>query len=149
MRVLLQRVTKGSVTVENEVVGQVGGGLVLLVGVTHSDGEAEAQKLARKVAHLRIFEDEAGKLNRSVLDIGGEVLVISQFTLYGNARKGRRPSFINAARPAQAEPLIEYFMTQLREYGISRIATGRFGASMLVEIHNDGPVTIWLDSDEL
>lgn len=149
MRVLLQRVTKGSVTVENEVVGQVGGGLVLLVGVTHSDGEAEAQKLARKVAHLRIFEDEAGKLNRSVLDIGGEVLVISQFTLYGNARKGRRPSFINAARPAQAEPLIEYFMAQLQEHGISRIATGRFGASMLVEIHNDGPVTIWLDSDEL
>lgn len=149
MRVLLQRVTKGSVTVENEVVGQVESGLVLLVGVTHRDGEAEAQKLARKVAYLRIFEDEAGKLNRSVLDIGGEVLVVSQFTLYGNARKGRRPSFIDAARPAQAEPLIEYFMAQLQEHGVSRIATGRFGASMLVEIHNDGPVTIWLDSDDL
>ena len=149
MRVLLQRVTTGSVRVDDEIVGQIGPGLVLLVGVTHSDGEAEAKKLARKVAHLRIFEDEAGKLNRSVLDMGGEILVISQFTLYANARKGRRPSFINAARPAQAEPLIEYFIAQLQEHGVSHIATGRFGASMLVEIHNDGPVTIWLDSDQL
>lgn len=149
MRILLQRVRSGLVSVQEEPVGRIEHGLVLLVGITHSDGEAEAKKLARKVAYLRIFEDQAGKLNRSVLDIGGGVLVVSQFTLYADARKGRRPSFIKAARAEQAEPLIDFFITELRTLGVKEIATGRFGASMLVEIHNDGPVTIWLDTDEL
>jgi D-tyrosyl-tRNA(Tyr) deacylase len=149
MRILLQRVRSGSVSVQEEPVGRIEHGLVLLVGITHSDGEAEAKKLARKVAYLRIFEDQAGKLNRSVLDIGGGVLVVSQFTLYADARKGRRPSFIKAARAEQAEPLIDFLITELRTLGVKEIATGRFGASMLVEIHNDGPVTIWLDTDEL
>ncbi|MDQ4077494.1 MAG: D-aminoacyl-tRNA deacylase [Chloroflexota bacterium] len=149
MRVLLQRVSRGSVEVAGEMVGAIGQGLVLLVGVTQQDGEAEAEKLAYKVAHLRIFGDEEGKFNHSLLDVGGEALVVSQFTLYADARKGRRPSFIDAARPEQAEPLVDYFAEQLRKLGVARVATGRFGAFMLVEIHNQGPVTIWLDSDAL
>jgi D-tyrosyl-tRNA(Tyr) deacylase len=124
-------------------------GLVLLVGVTHGDGEAETRKLAQKVANLRIFEDEEGKFNRSLLDVGGEALVVSQFTLYADARKGRRPSFTDAARPEQAEPLVDQFAQALRESGVSHVATGQFGARMLVEIWNDGPVTIWLDSQEM
>lgn len=148
MRVLVQRVRCGTVRVGEEVVGAIDDGLVLLVGVTHDDGEAEALKLAQKLVHLRIFEDEAGKFNRSLLDTGGGALVVSQFTLYADARKGRRPSFTDAARPEQAEPLIAFFAQQLRALGVPHVATGRFGASMLVEIHNAGPVTIWLDSRE-
>jgi D-tyrosyl-tRNA(Tyr) deacylase len=146
MRILVQRVTYGSVVVDEEKVGEIGAGLVLLVGATHSDGEAEATKLANKVINLRIFEDEAGKFNKSLLDVAGEILVISQFTLYADARKGRRPSFIEAARPEQAEPLLDFFVTHLRSLGVKKVDTGRFGATMQVTIHNQGPVTIWLDS---
>jgi len=146
MRVLLQRVSKGSVSVAGRINGSVAVGFVALVGVTHSDTPTEADLLARKVANLRVFNDDAGKLNRSVLEIGGGVLVISQFTLYGDARKGRRPSFIDAARPETAAPLVDYFAAKLREEGIAQVEQGVFGAEMLVEIHNDGPVTIWLDS---
>jgi D-tyrosyl-tRNA(Tyr) deacylase len=149
MRVLLQRVTKASVTIDEVVTAAVGPGLVLLVGVTHGDGPEEAKRLALKVAHLRIFEDLSGKFNRSLLDTGGEVLVVSQFTLYADTRKGRRPSFTGAARPEQAEPLVDIFAETLRVLGATRVATGRFGASMLVEIHNAGPVTIMLESDSL
>lgn len=146
---MVQRVRDGSVTVGGELVGEIGAGLVLLVGITHGDSEAEANKLAHKVAHLRIFEDQSGKFNLSLLDTGGEALVVSQFTLYADARKGRRPSFTAAARPEQAAPLVEHFAEQLRALGVPRVATGRFGATMLVRLANDGPVTIWLDSDEL
>jgi D-tyrosyl-tRNA(Tyr) deacylase len=149
MRVLLQRVTHGSVTVNQEIVGDIGAGLVLLVGTTHTDTEAEAVKLAQKIIHLRIFEDEDGKFNRSLMDVGGELLVVSQFTLYADARKGRRPSFTDAARPEQAEPLIEFFVQSLRSSGVKKVATGQFGATMQVVIHNQGPVTIWLDSNDL
>lgn len=149
MRLLLQRVTYGSVVVEGDTVGEIGVGLVLLVGTTHKDSEAEATKLAQKVVNLRIFEDEAGKFNLSLLDVKGEILVVSQFTLYADARKGRRPSFTEAARPEQAEPLITFFTEQLRSLGVTKVATGVFGASMQVTIHNQGPVTIWLDSTEL
>lgn len=148
MRVLIQRVRYGAVRVGEEGVGAIDNGLVLLVGVTHDDGEAEALKLAQKIVQLRIFEDEAGKFNRSLLDTGGAALVVSQFTLYADTRKGRRPSFTDAARPEQAEGLITFFAEQLRAQGVAHVATGRFGASMLVEIHNAGPVTIWLDSAE-
>ncbi len=149
MRVILQRVNKGSVTVGGEIVGAVDCGFVALVGVTHDDSETEAELLARKTAYLRVFEDDAGKMNRSVLDVGGGVLVVSQFTLYADARKGRRPSFINAARPEHAEPLVESYASYLRQLGVQRVEKGVFGAMMMVEIHNDGPVTIILDSAEL
>ncbi|MFW5748442.1 MAG: D-aminoacyl-tRNA deacylase [Chloroflexota bacterium] len=149
MRVLLQLVRRGSVTVEGQVTGAVDTGFVALVGVTHEDTEAEAELLAKKTANLRVFPDDDGKMNRSILDIGGGVLVISQFTLYADARKGRRPSFITAARPEHAEPLVTYFAERLRAEGVQLIEQGVFGASMLVEIHNDGPVTIILDSDDL
>ncbi len=149
MRLVLQRVRKGSVQVEGRVVGRIGPGLVALVGVTHSDGTAEADRLAEKVANLRIFEDAAGKMNLSLLDTGGGALVVSQFTLYANARRGRRPDFIAAAAPAVAEPLVARFAQALRERGIREVQTGVFGANMLVEIHNDGPVTIILDTAEL
>jgi len=135
--------------VDGEIVGSVDTGLVVLIGVTHQDTEAEAQKLAHKIANLRIFEDNAGKMNLSALDVGAGVLVVSQFTLYADCRRGRRPSFTNAAPPEIAEPLIEHFVEKLREAGISRVETGVFRAYMLVEIHNDGPVTIILDTDEL
>lgn len=149
MRVILQRVTRGSVTVDGEVKGAIDSGFVALVGVTQGDTEAEAALLAKKTATLRVFEDEAGKMNLSALDTGGGVLVISQFTLYADARKGRRPSFINAAAPDIAEPLVDYYADQLRDAGITRVETGEFGAMMHVEIHNHGPVTIILDSDDL
>ncbi len=144
MRVLVQRVAWGRVTVGGHPVAEIGPGLLLLVGVTHSDTDAEAQYLARKVAHLRIFEDEQGKMNRSLLDVGGEALVVSQFTLYGDASKGRRPSFIKAARPEHAAPLVERFAEYLRQEGVP-VQTGQFGAYMQVELCNDGPVTIWLE----
>jgi D-tyrosyl-tRNA(Tyr) deacylase len=146
MRVLLQRVTGGSVTVDGKIIGAVDDGYVALVGVTHADTEAHAEILARKVAVLRVFDDEQGKMNRSILDTGGGVLVISQFTLYADAKGQRRPSYMQAARPEHAESLVRYFCDRLRAEGIQRVETGVFGAMMQVEIHNDGPVTIWLDS---
>ncbi|GAB4574652.1 MAG: D-aminoacyl-tRNA deacylase [Anaerolineae bacterium] len=149
MRVVLQRVSRGSVTVDGEVVGAIDDGFVALVGVTHSDTEQEADLLARKTAHLRVFEDEEGKLNRSVLETGGGVLVISQFTLYADSRKGRRPAFVNAARPEQAAPLVDAYAARLREYGVAHVDKGVFGAMMTVEIINEGPVTILLDTAEL
>ena len=144
MRVLLQRVTHGSVAVDGEIIGRVGKGYVILVGVGHADGEDQAAWLANKIAGLRIFEDPDGKMNLSLQDVGGGALVISQFTLFADAVKGRRPSFIDAAPPEVAAPLVERFADLLRAEGIP-VETGRFGANMLVEIHNDGPVTIWLE----
>ena len=144
MRVLLQRVSKGSVTVDGEVVGAIGRGFVVLVGVTHDDGEEEAAWLANKVAGLRIFEDEERKMNLSLEDVGGSVLVVPQFTLYGDASKGRRPSWSAAAPPEEAEPLVDHFAEQLRREGLT-VATGVFGAYMDVEIHNDGPVTLMIE----
>lgn len=149
MRAVLQRVRQGRVTVGDSVVGEIGAGYVILLGVTQGDGQAEARKLAEKTVHLRVFEDNQGKMNLSVLDVAGEILVVSQFTLYADARKGRRPSFTAAAPPALAEPLISYFIAVLSELGIKKIATGVFGAHMRVQIENDGPVTILLDTNDL
>ena len=145
MRVLLQRVSKGSVTVDGEVVGEVGLGYVLLVGVGEGDTQAEADWLAEKVVNLRLFSDDEGKFDQSLLDVGGGALVVSQFTLYGDARKGRRPSFVQAAAPEVAEPLCDYFAERLRGLGVAVVGTGRFGASMRVEIVNEGPVTMMLE----
>lgn len=144
MRLVIQRVTQASVTVAGEVVGRCGRGLCVLVGVTHGDTEADADWLAEKTANLRIFEDEAGKMNRSLLDVGGGALVVSQFTLYGDARKGRRPSFTDAAPPERAAPLVTRYADALRLLGVP-VETGVFGALMRVEIHNDGPVTLILE----
>jgi D-tyrosyl-tRNA(Tyr) deacylase len=149
MRAIIQRVKRGAVSVDGETTGSVDTGLVVFIGATHQDTEAEAQKLAHKTAHLRIFEDKAGKMNLSALDVGAGILVVSQFTLYANCRKGRRPSFTEAALPDVAEPLIEHFVGALREDGVVKVETGVFRAHMLVEIQNDGPVTIILDTDEL
>ncbi len=149
MRVVLQRVTRGSVTVEGEVTGQIDQGFVALVGVTHEDTEADAVLLARKTAQLRVFSDEEQKMNRSVLDTGGGVLVISQFTLYADMSRGRRPSFVKAAQPDVASPLVDLYASTLRQEGVQRVETGVFGAMMLVEILNDGPVTILLDTADL
>ncbi len=148
MRAILQRVKRGTVSVDGQVMGTINAGLVVLVGTTHDDAPPQAETLARKMANLRIFEDEAGKMNLSALDVGAEVLVISQFTLYADCRRGRRPSFTEAARPEVAETLIEHFMQALQAEGILHVASGVFGAHMLVEIHNDGPVTIILDTAE-
>jgi D-tyrosyl-tRNA(Tyr) deacylase len=144
MRLVLQRVSQASVTVDDQVVGSIGRGFVVLLGATHDDGEEQARWLARKVAGLRLFEDADGKLNVSLQEVGGAALVISQFTLYGDARKGRRPSFTDAARPEVAEPLVALFADTLRDEGIT-VETGVFGARMSVEIHNDGPVTLILE----
>lgn len=141
---MVQRVTSASVTVEGEVVGAIGAGLVALVGVTHDDGEAEAVRLAAKLANLRVLDDADGVMNRSVLDEGAAVLVVSQFTLYGDTAKGRRPSWIDAARPEHAEPLVERVADELRALGVE-VATGRFRTEMLVELANDGPVTVVLE----
>ncbi len=149
MRAVIQRVAHASVSVESRRTGTIERGLVVLVGVTHSDTPAQAELLAHKVAHLRIFEDAAGKMNLSALDVGAGMLVVSQFTLYANCRRGRRPDFIAAARPEIAEPLIQHFVQTLRRAGLASIEQGVFGARMLVEIYNDGPVTIILDTDEL
>ena len=145
MRALVQRAAAGSVDVAGDRIGEIGKGLVILLGVTHSDTEKDAAFLAEKCMNLRIFEDDAGKMNRSLLDVGGEALIISQFTLYGDASHGRRPSFTEAARPEVAIPLYEKFVELCRGYGV-RVATGRFGAEMLVSIRNDGPVTILAES---
>ena len=147
MRAVVQRVTRGAVQVDGEVLGQIERGLVILLGIKAGDSPEDAQWMAGKVANLRIFEDEAGKFNLSLLEVGGAALVVSQFTLYGDARRGRRPSFSDAAPPDQAAPLVERFCQFLSQEGVSRVEQGRFQAHMLVEIHNDGPVTIILDSD--
>jgi len=144
MRAVVQRVRRASVTIDGNVVGTIGPGVVVLVGVTHEDTETQAEWLANKVAGLRIFEDSAGKMNASLLDVTGAALVISQFTLYADARKGRRPGFTDAALPDVAEPLVDHFVEALRKQGLP-VETGVFGAHMLVEIHNDGPVTILLE----
>lgn len=144
MRVLLQRVQRASVQVNGETVAQIGQGLVLLLGVAAGDGEEQIAYLTNKVANLRIFEDEAGKMNRSLLDVGGEAIVVSQFTLYADTRKGRRPSFTDAASPEIADPLVNRFAERLAALGVPT-RQGVFGAHMLVEIYNDGPVTIFLE----
>jgi D-aminoacyl-tRNA deacylase len=144
MRALVQRVSSGKVSVDDQAIAQIGRGLVIMLGVGHGDGEEQAVFLAEKIAHLRVFEDDQGKTNLSVLDVGGEAIVVSQFTLYADTRKGRRPSFVSAADPAVAAPLVERFSELLRSHGVPTQA-GEFGAHMLVEIHNDGPVTIWLE----
>jgi len=145
LRAVVQRVSRGAVRVGDELVAEIGRGVVVLVGVGRDDSEANARRLAEKVAHLRIFPDEADRMNRSVLDIGGEVLVVSQFTLLADTSRGRRPSFVNAAPPDQAEPLVSLFARALQELGLT-VKTGRFGAQMLVEVFNDGPVTIILEA---
>lgn len=144
MKAVVQRVTQAKVSVEGQVVGAIQSGLVVLLGIGQGDGEEEAQWMANKIANLRIFADEESKFNRSILDVGGQVLLISQFTLYGDARKGRRPSFTEAAPPEVAEPLVDRVAQLLAENGVP-VACGRFQAHMLVEIHNDGPVTIVLE----
>jgi D-tyrosyl-tRNA(Tyr) deacylase len=145
MRAVIQRVREAAVAVDDQTVGAIGIGLMILVGVAHDDQEEDARWLAQKIATLRIFEDAAGKFNLSALDIGASALVVSQFTLYADARRGRRPDFIAAARPEIAEPLIERLVALLREQGL-HVETGKFQARMLVKISNDGPVTIILDS---
>jgi D-tyrosyl-tRNA(Tyr) deacylase len=144
VRAVVQRVRQASVTVDGETVGAIGPGLLALVGVTHDDDPAAAAKLAGKIAHLRVVDDDAGVMNRSVLDAGGEVLVVSQFTLYGDTTRGRRPSWIAAARPEHAEPLVEAVVDELRRLGLT-VATGRFRTDMQVALVNDGPVTILVD----
>ncbi|HEY84788.1 MAG TPA: D-tyrosyl-tRNA(Tyr) deacylase [Chloroflexi bacterium] len=145
MRLILQRVSSGSVSVDDEVVGKIGAGYVILIGITHSDTAETAKKMAKKVVHLRVFSDEAGKMNRSALDVGAEMLVVSQFTLYANSRRGRRPGYTDAASPAMAEMLVERFIQSLQQLGVKKVASGVFGADMLVDIKNDGPVTIILE----
>jgi D-tyrosyl-tRNA(Tyr) deacylase len=147
MRLVLQRVSRASVSVSGETVGSIGRGLLVLIGVRDGDDAGEAKRLAAKTAELRIFPDDEGRFNRSLLDCGYEALVVSQFTLYGDTRKGRRPSFNDAARPEIAEPLIEAYAAALEALGIT-VARGRFGAHMEVELVNDGPVTLVLDGDD-
>jgi D-tyrosyl-tRNA(Tyr) deacylase len=149
MRAVIQRVQRGQVSIEGRIVGQIGQGLVILVGAGHGDGQPEADRLADKIANLRIFADAEGKTNLSLLDVSGEALVVSQFTLYADCRKGRRPSFVYAAAPEVAEPLVENLAQRLRQNGVSRVEMGEFGAMMLVEIENDGPFTIFVDTETL
>jgi D-tyrosyl-tRNA(Tyr) deacylase len=148
MRALVQRVSSASVDVAGERLAEIGRGLLVLVGATHADTEQEARLLGGKIANLRIFADDAGKMNRSAVEDGLGAIVVSQFTLYGDARKGRRPSFVGAAAPDVAAPLVEMLAQTLRDAGLN-VGTGRFGAEMAVSLVNDGPVTIWLDTDEL
>lgn len=149
MRVLLQRVTHSDVVVEGETTGAIDKGLMLLVGIAAEDTMERVAKMAVKVANLRIFKDADGKFNLSLLDVGGGALVVSQFTLYADARRGRRPAFTGAARPDTASPLVDYFAEELKKLGVGQVGMGVFGANMQVSLCNDGPVTIWLDSDEL
>lgn len=147
MRVVLQRVTQGDVQIDEKVVGKTGPGYVALVGFTHTDGEQQIDELINKIIHLRVFSDEEGAMNRSLLDIGGSILSISQFTLYASTKKGRRPSFVDAMKPEQATKLYDLFNQKLREQNIP-VETGVFGADMKVTLTNDGPVTILLESRE-
>ena len=146
MKALVQRVTEGSVTVDGQLVGSIGRGLVILFGAGRGDTEKDVHYLAEKCANLRIFEDAAGKMNLSLLDVGGEALVISQFTLYGDCRKGRRPGFSDAADPAEAEQFYEHFLAEIAGCGVKKVQHGIFGADMKVKIFNDGPVTFMLES---
>lgn len=148
MRVVLQRVSRASVRADSEVIGAIGGGLLLLVGVVEGDTEDEARRLARKCAEMRVFSDAEGRFNLSLIDTGGEALVVSQFTLLADVRRGRRPSFASAAAPEVAEPIVTAFAEAMRDAGVS-VETGRFGARMKVELVNEGPVTIIVDSDAL
>lgn len=148
MRAVVTRVSAASVTVEGRTVGQIGRGYLVLLGIKTGDGEAQAEKLAEKITGLRVFEDETGKMNRSLSDVGGGLLVVSQFTLYGNVKHGRRPEFLQAAKSAEAIPLYEYFLRLCRERGFPP-QTGEFGAEMQVSSVNDGPVTLLLDTDTL
>jgi D-aminoacyl-tRNA deacylase len=145
VRVVIQRVTEARVTVADKIVGQIGAGLCVFLGVGASDDETNESYLADKIIHLRIFEDEQGKMNRSVIDVQGEILVVSQFTLYGDSKKGNRPSFSGAAPPAQAQPLYDYFISRLQASGLN-ISSGQFQAKMVVSLINDGPVTLILES---
>jgi len=147
MRAVIQRVSRASVEIDNKVVGSIGNGFVVLLGITMEDDEKDAEYLANKTANLRVLEDNAGKMNVSLLESQGEVLAISQFTLYSDTRKGRRPSFIKAAPPEKAEPLYNAYINYLEKFNI-KIATGVFGAMMMVNIHNHGPVTIIIDSED-
>ncbi|MDJ0838995.1 MAG: D-aminoacyl-tRNA deacylase [Acidobacteriota bacterium] len=149
MRVLLQRVRHASVSVTGEEVSRIEDGLLVLLGVADSDGDEEIAKMAQKIVNLRIFNDEDGKFNRSLLDMGGQILVVSQFTLYADTRRGRRPSFTDAARPEKAEPLVERLAERLRNEGVKCVETGVFGANMDVTLCNQGPVTIWIDSEQM
>lgn len=144
MRVVIQRVKHGQVSVDGRKVAEIGRGVVILLGIGHGDGEEQAKYLAKKIAQLRVFEDEQGKINRSLLDVGGEAIVVSQFTLYADTRKGRRPSFTDAAHPEIANSIVNVFTKLLADEGV-RTQMGKFGAHMLVEIANDGPVTIWME----
>lgn len=145
MRLVVQRVKSASVIVAGHAIAEIGKGVVILLGIGPNDGEDQARYLAEKVARLRIFEDEQGKMNRSVLEVAGQAIVVSQFTLYADTRRGRRPSFTDAAPPDVARPLVERFAELLREHGVPT-QTGEFAAHMLVEISNDGPVTLWLEA---
>ena len=145
MRIIVQRSKEASVTVEEKIIGKIERGFVLLVGVTHDDREEDAAYLADKIVHLRIFEDENGKMNRSLLDVGGSILSVSQFTLYGDCRKGRRPNFMAAAKPEYALSIYQHFNEQLKQKGV-HVETGEFGAMMNVSLNNDGPVTLILES---
>src|SRR3954469_4728032 len=147
MRAVIQRVSRASVSVDGEIVGQIGKGLLVLLGVATSDDEAAAEYLAEKTAGLRVFEDDAGKMNLACADVGGAVLVVSQFTLYGDVRKGKRPSFDRAARPEEANRLYEHFVSRIRASGL-KCETGKFQAMMEVELVNNGPVTVLLDSEK-
>ena len=148
MRILLQRVAQAEVIINNQSFSKINQGLLLLVGISNNDTAMHLNKLAEKVINLRIFEDEQGKLNLSILDINAAIMVVSQFTLYADTRKGRRPGFSAAAQPEQAAPLIETFIAKLRALGINQVACGQFGANMQVSLINDGPITIMLDSDD-
>lgn len=148
MRAVLTRVKHASVSVDGKIIGQIGEGFLVLLGVTHEDTEAQAEKLADKLTGLRIFEDENEKMNLSLTDVGGQLLIVSQFTLYANCKKGNRPSFTGAGAPNQAERLYEQFVERARQ-DVPHVETGRFGAMMQVSLVNDGPFTIWLDTDQL
>lgn len=145
MRIIVQRSKEASVTVEEKIIGKIEHGFVLLVGITHEDREEDAAYLADKIVHLRVFEDENGKMNRSLLDVGGSILSVSQFTLYGDCRKGRRPNFMAAAKPEYALSIYQYFNEQLKQKGV-HVETGEFGAMMNVSLNNDGPVTLIIES---
>lgn len=149
MRILIQRVLNASVTIDNTVTGEINHGLLLLVGITHADTEATEDRMVEKIIKLRIFSDENDKMNTSVIDVGGGILAVSQFTLYADAKNGNRPSYTNAARPEQASPAFDRFVAKLSQRIGKPVPTGVFGADMKVALVNDGPVTIWLDSDTL